>query len=189
MKKILVPALAIISLFAVSCNNDAEKTDSTETATNINEAKEDSNKVDNDAETAVAFADGGMMEVKLGQLAQTNGTNASVKELGKMMEMDHGKAGEELKAWAAKYNVTLPVVLGNDAQKTYDDLAAKKGADFDKAYAEMMVDDHEKDIKKFKDEADNGKNAELRTWAMGKLPVLQHHLDMSKQTWEAVKGK
>ncbi len=32
----------------------------------------------------------------------------------------------------------------------YDDLKAKKGKDFDKAYADLMVSDHQKDIEEFK---------------------------------------
>jgi len=189
MKKILIPACLAFTVFVTSCNNEEDKTDSKEVATEQNEAREDSTDIDNDASFAVSAADGGMLEVKLGQLAQANGSSAQVKELGKMMETDHGKAGEELKAWAAKYNVSLPGALSEDKQKKYDEMAAKKGADFDKAYAADMVDDHEKDIKKFQKEADGGKNAELKAWAAGKLPVLQHHLEMSKATKDAVKNK
>ena len=186
MKKILIQACMAIAIATASCNNDSEKKDSKEAATEQNEQKEDTTKVDNDSDFAVAAADGGMLEVKLGQLAQTNGASAKIKELGKMMETDHGKAGEELKAWAAQYNVTLPATLSESKQKKYDELAAKKGADFDKAYAADMVDDHEMDIKEFQKEADNGKNAALKTWAAGKLPLLQHHLEMSKTAKDAV---
>lgn len=188
MKKMIVPALVAISVFAMSCStNEKKETDSKEVAMDKNEAKEEKTEVDNDAAFAVAAADGGMLEVKLGQLAQTNGASAKVKELGKMMETDHGKAGDELKAWAAKYNVTLPATLSQDKQDKYNMLAEKKGAEFDKAYTSDMVDDHEKDIKEFQKEADAGSNAELKTWASGKLPVLQHHLEMSKAAKDAVK--
>lgn len=193
MNKILVPAFLAFFNFAISCNGDT-KTDAKQIAEEKNEVKEDNTHVDNnathvdnDAGFAVAAADGSMFEVKLGQAAQTNGSSPRVKELGKMMENDHSKAGEELKAWAIKYNVTLPMSLSEDKQKKYDELAAKKGADFDKAYASFMVDDHEKDIKEFQKEAEGGKNAELKAWAAAKVPVLQHHLDMSKATNDAVK--
>jgi putative membrane protein len=189
MKKILFPAFMAFSVFAVSsCNNDEKKTDTTEVATQQNEKKEDTTKVDNDSDFAVDAANGGMYEVKMGQLAQKNGSSAQVKELGKMMEMDHSKANDELKAWAAKYNVTLPADMNQDKMDKYNEMAAKKGADFDKAYASAMVDDHETDIKKFQKEGDDGKNAELKTWAAGKVPTLQHHLEMSKAANDAVKN-
>ena len=63
----------------------------------------------------------------------------------------------------------------------------KKGADFDKAYSAFMVEEHEKVISEFKKEASDGKNVDLKAWAAGKLPALQHHLEMCKSTMEAVK--
>jgi putative membrane protein len=189
MKKIVLPALLTFTIFATSCNDNKEDkpTDSKEAATEQNEKKEDTTKVDNDTDFAVFAADGGMLEEKLGKLAQANGTSAKVKDLGKMMEADHKMANNELKTWAAKYNVTLPAALSNDKQEKYNELAAKKGADFDKAYSGLMVDEHEKVIRAFKKEADDGKNAELKAWAAGKVPALEHHLEMSRSTVEAVK--
>ena len=68
-----------------------------------------------------------------------------------------------------------------------DDLAAKKGADFDKAYINAMIDDHQEDIDEFKKESTDGKDADLKTWATNKLPTLQGHLDMAKTTKSGLK--
>ena len=191
MKKIFIPAMVALTVFATSCNNDEEKTDTKEVTTIENDVKADtasaSTSADNDSDFAMAAADDGMFEVKMGELAQKNGSSAKVKELGKMMEADHSKANEELKAWAAKSGVTLPTDISPEKQGKYNDMAAKKGSDFDKAYASEMVDAHEKAINLFKSEAEDGKNADLKTWAGGKVPVLQHHLEMAKSTEDAVK--
>jgi predicted outer membrane protein len=48
----------------------------------------------------VAAAEGGMLEVRLGEIAQKKGAKQDVKEFGAMMVADHGKAGEDLKAIA-----------------------------------------------------------------------------------------
>jgi putative membrane protein len=185
---------ALITLFLagmlamVSCGKKAE-TDSKEIAEDQNEEKFDTTRVEDDTEFAVAVADAGMLEVRLGELAQTNGTSAKVKELGKMMVTDHTAANEELKSLATQKNISLPGTLSEKSQKAYDDLAEKRGEDFDKAYADAMVDDHKKVISKFQKEADDGKDPELKSWASGKLPTLQHHLTMSEETKDAVKGK
>ena len=63
-----------------------------------------------------------------------------------------------------------------------------KGAEFDKEYAEMMVNDHEDDIKLFEKEAEKGNDGELKAWAASKLPILQHHLQMAKDTRDAIKS-
>lgn len=143
--------------------------------------------VNNDESFAMPVGDNGILEVKLAQFAQSNAKNAKVKDLGKMMETDHSKANEELKAWAAKNNVTLPSAMGPDNQKKYDDLTAKKGSDFDKAFSEAMVAQHEASIAKFKTEAASGNNAELKAWAASKIPALEHHLEMARTARDAVK--
>lgn len=133
-----------------------------------------------------AAARGGMMEVMIGELAATNASNAKVKALGAMMVKDHGKANEELKTWAATVNHTLPAAMSAEQQKNYDDLKAKKGADFDKAYTKLMVSDHEKDIGEFKKQSTQGTDANLKSFASKKLPTLEHHLMESKDAMKAV---
>ena len=59
----------------------------------------------NDTVFAKKAAQGGMAEVKLGQLAQQKGTADSVKKFGARMVEDHGKAGDELKQAASQENI------------------------------------------------------------------------------------
>ena len=134
-------------------------------------------------------AEGGIMEVKLGQLAASNGSSQEVKELGRMMEEQHTKANGELKALAAKKNVSLPADMTEKDQKTYKKLSALQGKDFDKEYSDCMVKDHKEDISKFKAEADKGGDADLKSWAAKTVPTLEHHLEMSKNTCKAVKNE
>src|SRR4051812_8273409 len=56
-------------------------------------------------------AAGGMLEVKLGQLASANGADQSVKDLGQMMVTDHTKANEQLMAIAQTKGVDVPKEL------------------------------------------------------------------------------
>lgn len=142
---------------------------------------------DQDRKFADAAAKGGLMEVMAGELAAKNATNSTVKKLGEMMVKDHSKANEELKQWASKTAYTLPAGLDTDQQKSYDDLKAKKGADFDRMYTDMMVKDHEKTIADFKKEAADGSEASLKNFATKTLPTLDHHLMESKKAKDAVK--
>lgn len=142
---------------------------------------------DQDKTFADAAARGGMMEVMMGQLAATTSTNATVKALGEMMAKDHGKANDELKKWASATGYTLPTSLNSEQQKMHDDLKAKKGADFDRAYTDLMVTDHKKDIAEFKKEASGGSEASLKGFASKTLPTLEHHLMESEKAKAAVK--
>ncbi len=187
LSSLLLSAL-FISMVACNDNNQSQtKEEPAKEAKQENEEKFDETNLEDDSKFMVNAAEGGMMEVKVSELALANSSNAKIKELAKHMVKDHSAANAELKALAAKKNVTLPSELGEKCTKTYNDLASKIGADFDKEYADLMVKDHKKVISEFKDEADKGDDADVKMWASGKLATLDHHLSMAESTKEAVK--
>lgn len=200
MKKFILATVAMTSIVACKKNENTTVTEGTDTTAVI--AITDSTKVNDSANVAnnniqsmnaqdKQFADdaakGGLMEVMMGDLAQTNASDAKVKELGQMMKNDHSKANDELKSWASTIGYTLPTSLDADKQKKYDDLKAKTGADFDRAYTDLMVSDHKEDIEKFKKETAEGSEAALKAFASKTLPTLEHHLTMSQETKSVVK--
>lgn len=180
MKKIAWSVLMAASVVVFTNCNNTKTEDSKEVAEEQNEAKLDTTALEDDSEFAVAAADGGLMEVQLGELAQKNAASADVKKFGEMMMKDHSKAGEELKTLAAQKNITLPAMLSDEKQKKYDDLAKKQGKEFDKAYISFMVDDHKEDISEFEEAAKDAKDPDVKAWAEGKLPTLKHHLEMAE---------
>jgi putative membrane protein len=133
-----------------------------------------------------AAAKGGMMEVMLGNIAETNASNQKVKDLGKMMVTDHTKANDALKGWAMNAKYTLPTALDAKQQKMVDDIKMKKGAEFDKAYTALMVSDHKEDIAEFKKEAKDG-TGDVKAFASKTLPTLEMHLTKSEEAMKAVK--
>src|SRR5688572_3517319 len=145
MKRInYVTFLLAVSVFMFSCEKRAN--DSKDIAEESNEAKFDETNLEQDAEFAVTAADGGLLEVQLGLLAQHNSLSPEVKKLGKMMVDDHTKANEELRNLASKRGISLPERMSEKNQEKYDDFVKKTGSDFDKAYTEFMVKDHKEDI-------------------------------------------
>lgn len=183
MKKLIVSLLVIAGLY--SCGNHENA--SNEAAKEENKDKFDTTDVKKDADFAVEAASGGMMEVDLGSYAAANASSAQVKQFGQEMVTDHSKANDELKSLAASKNISLPAAPNSDMQKKIDDLKQKHGADFDKAYVDLMVDDHKEDVDHFQKEADKGNDADLKGWASGKVPVLQHHLQMAQDLQKALK--
>jgi putative membrane protein len=141
-----------------------------------------------DTHFAKEAAQGGMAEVKLGQLAQEKGSNDSVKTFGKRMVDDHSKAGDKLKEVASRENIALPSDLSVKDQATYDRLSKLNGAAFDRAYARDMVKDHETDVAAFQREANGGKDDSLKSFASETLPTLQDHLKQAKEMMKTVGG-
>lgn len=185
MKKLTLTLLICGALLAAS--SCTSKNDSKDMAEEQNDQKFEDTDVKKDADFAVTAAEGGLMEVQLGQLAQSNASSPQVKEFAQRMVEDHGKANDELRALAQQKNITLPTSLSEKHQKKFNELNDKKAEDFDKAYIDFMVDDHQEDIDAFQKEADKGTDADLKSWAAAKVPTLQHHLDMAKAAQDALK--
>ena len=113
-------------------------------------------------------AKGGMMEVAMGQMAEQKGQSEDVKSFGKRMVTDHGKANDELKSIASKKGVQLPSKEHTGKWTS------------DKAYVDMMVKDHEKDLAEFKEEASSGSDPDVKKFADDTAKVIQEHLDLIK---------
>ena len=131
---------------------------------------------DADKNFMVAAAEGGMLEVRLGEIAISKGSRKDVKDFGSMMVADHGKAGEDLKAVAAKYSVTLPANLAAEQQAIVDRLDKLSGAAFDEAYIEEMVKAHTKDASTFEEASKNAENPDVKAFAERTLPIIKLHL-------------
>jgi putative membrane protein len=121
-------------------------------------------------------AEGGMSEVELGQLAQQKATNPAVKDFGAMMVTDHTAANDKLKALAASKQVALPESPSLMQKASKSKLDMMSGDSFDKSYVKGMIDDHKADIKEFQKEATEGKDPEVKAFAVATLPTLKKHL-------------
>jgi len=186
MKAIIYYSLCLCLLMAVACSKN-NSSDSKEMAEDENKDKFENNDIKKDTEFAVEAADGGMLEVQLGELALKNAKSAPVREFAQKMVDDHGKANAQLKALAEKKGISIPTVLSDKCQKKMDELSLKSGAEFDKAYADLMVKDHKEDVDEFKKESEKGNDPELRAWAGETLPTLEHHLKMAESNADALK--
>jgi putative membrane protein len=133
-----------------------------------------------DATFLQAAGQSGMAEVRMGQLAETNAQSQAVKQYGQKLVTDHTKANQELKQIATTKGATIPSDLGKH-QADWDRLAALKGAEFDKAFKEQAIRDHEEVIRLFEKQGQQGSDAELKAFAQKHLPHLREHLTSAKQ--------
>lgn len=125
---------------------------------------------------------GGMTEVELGKLAQDKAENQQVKDFGAMMVEDHGAANEKLKELAESEGWTLPSSLDSEHKSHIEDLAGKNGSEFDRAYIDLMVEDHKKDVELFEQAAESDSVDEsVQQFAAETLPTLQKHLSTVEQ--------
>jgi putative membrane protein len=133
-----------------------------------------------DNQFVATAAAGSLAEVKFGKLALEKASDPTVKAFARRMADDHAKTGEQLKEVARSLNITLPSELNSADRAQYDQLSKLSGPEFDYAYMQMMLEDHEKDVAEFKQEAASGKNPAIKNFAAQTLPTLEDHLRQAR---------
>ena len=139
-----------------------------------------------DTEFATKAAQGGLKEVRLGELAQQQAENEEVRQFGQRMVEDHGQANDQLMQIAQDKGIELPQELSQEDQQLYDELQQRSGSEFDQAYMDEMVRDHEEDVEEFRQYVEAGQDPDLTGFAEQTLPVLEEHLQLAQQTHEQV---
>jgi putative membrane protein len=74
----------------------------------------------------------------------------------------------------------LPDSVSEQHKPMLQHLSTLKGREFDAAFQKHAVEDHQKDIEKFKTAAAKAQDPELRSFAEKTLPVLQRHLEAAQ---------
>jgi putative membrane protein len=122
-----------------------------------------------------------VFEIESSKLALQKGNDAT-KAFAQQMVTDHEKTTAELKALLASGKVQgNPVAtLTEDFKEEVDELAKLDGDNFSEEYIDDQVEAHEDAVDLFKRYAEEGENAELKSWAAKTLPALQHHYQMAQ---------
>jgi len=167
--------LAVLTVFLAASVTFAQSETKASTA-HTSRRNTTATRMMSDNEFAKIAAEGGLAEVKLGQLAEEKGSLQTVKDFGKRMVTDHSKADDGLKAAVSKDKIVLPSEMSAKDQAVYNRLSKLSGEAFDRAYARDMVRDHSADIAAFRHEANYGKDASIKGFASQTLPTLEDHL-------------
>jgi len=128
----------------------------------------------------LAAAGGGLAEVEFGKLALQAGQSADVQAFAKQIVSDHEKANQELAALAAGDHIALPTKLDPDHAALLASLRGLKGMEFDRAYLQSQLIDHQHTALLLAYEIDAGQEAELLAFAKRTLPVVLEHLQMAQ---------
>jgi putative membrane protein len=132
-----------------------------------------------DTNFILAAAQGGLTEVKLGELASTIGKREDVKGFGRMMVKDHTAINADLKTLAAQKGITLPNSLDAEHQDILDNMTALTGSGFDDAYINGMIQTHQKDAKAFRAESAATQDADIKYFLNTSVPVVESHLQQA----------
>jgi len=120
-----------------------------------------------------------MFEIESSQLALTKAENAEVKEFAQQMINDHTAQSKKLMTTAQAAGVDVPETMAASEKVTerLQTLQGAEGDEFTAQYIELQQAGHEEAVALFESYAENGENAELKSFAEQSLPILRQHLE------------
>jgi putative membrane protein len=142
-----------------------------------------------DNETLAKLHHDNEMEIKMGKLAKQNGRSKQVKSFGDVLIKDHALADKQIVSYAKsnKLDLTLPAPKDSaeqaehqarmDAMKRVESL---EGEEFDREFARMMVEDHQKAVTMVETTLSATQNTKVHTLLNKILPVLKEHLRLAE---------
>jgi len=140
-------------------------------------SEEGINALDRDAMFVTAAAEFNLEQIRLGKMAQLKGNTKEIIALGAEMQKAHEASLKSLTTTAGRSGIAVPTANALTANVAYDKLKEKSGDDFDKSYADLVINGHKEAIKIYEDAADKCNDIEIKALASSALPELRKHLD------------
>jgi putative membrane protein len=135
-----------------------------------------------DKATLQKLHDANQMEIQMGGLAQDHGSTKAVREFGKRLVKDHTAADAKLEAFLRTRGSDLTsFATTTSADADHELLATKSGTDFDRAFGQQMVRDHQKAIDLINSARVETADDSLRMLYDQLVPVIQNHKRVAEQ--------
>lgn len=128
------------------------------------------------------------MEIDMGKLAQEKGESKDVKAFGKALVKDHTAADKKVTALAKEQNVDLSANTPSMPMGKMDKLKGMSGAEFDREFAQAMLDDHQKDVDDAKAAQEKTTDPKLKKLLAATIPVLEKHRETARKLVASTSG-
>ena len=123
----------------------------------------------------------GLLQVRLGKLAEEKGSSPAVRDFGKRMVAEYTTVNEALAVGAKQAAYPAPIML-RQHQQILERFILTGRSSFDRKYMAEMISEHGDAARLFRQEAEQGRVASLKGLASSLLPTVQQHLSLATQT-------
>jgi putative membrane protein len=148
----------------------------------LSQAREHSAQLSaNDKQFIIEAAQGGLAEVKMGEVALQKAKDETVKKLAQHIVKDHNAANEQLMNVAKDLGVKVPADVGVEHQQKIKQLSKMDTTVVDQTYVSQQIKGHQEMISLFQQQLKQGQNEELVAFAKETLPTLKEHLAMAQK--------
>jgi putative membrane protein len=136
----------------------------------------------------LSAAQGGVASIELSRLAATNGSSAEVKQYAEMIVDTSEKMKKELGPLLTAFDIPMPEQIDARHKVSRDWLVNLSGADFDRAYMNVMSAKHSNDVTFIRHAAALSQEPDVKAWAARILPVAQEHLTRAMEINRKIGG-
>lgn len=119
-------------------------------------------------------------EVAAGNLAAEKGASQGVKDYGRMLAKDHGAHKQKVATMGQALGVEASEDTTPEAKQLMAKLQGLSGAEFDRAFAQGMVESHRKAIALYEAQEKAGGPEQVSALVRETLPVLRKHLEQAE---------
>ena len=136
-------------------------------------------------------------EITLGRLASQKAASPAVKQIARRLISDHTKNRQQLKALAQKLNLSLTPARGGNASAISEadssafpaELEGKSGPEFDRAYVQHEIGDHQSNIDKIQNQLlPAAQDQQVKAYLQQTLTEMQGHLAELKNVDGKIRG-
>lgn len=124
-------------------------------------------------------------EIAAGRLASEKGSSDAVKEYGRMLVQEHGAHKTQVAQVGQALGVQQTDEPSPDGQQLMTRLQGLSGAEFDRAFAQGMVESHRKTIAMYEQQEQAGGPDQVTALVRQSLPVLRKHLEQAEKLQNA----
>lgn len=118
--------------------------------------------------------------LKLGKLASQLAASQSVRDHGRLVTEDYEKHIEEIKQLAAKKGIALVDDSDPARLATIQHFSRRTGAELDRNYISLMIDENEHQLLLYRKEAHQGRDREVADFAARSIKRLEGDAAVSK---------
>jgi len=136
----------------------------------------------NDRELLNKVRQAGLWEMPMGELTATKASNARVKQIGKMIMLDHMMLDNLTKKTAAQFNLTTPDVPNPSQQSWMDELNGLEGDAFDQAFVARLRAAHGQVFNFLAKVRTQTRNDTIRGFSQAGIDVVMKHMTLLEST-------
>lgn len=139
-----------------------------------------------DAEFLSEAVKSGQFLETLGKTASTRAASKEVRQFGREVMNDFSKANKSVRELSAERGVATAATMDESRRSTLEWFQRLKGAEFDREFMSLMIDEFYRNIEAYGKEIRSGSDPRIKAFAEGRVPALQNHLKSARAVFRGI---